>query len=277
MNVPKRHHYVPQMLLKRFSDSQSRLFVFNKNLKERGILHLSPRDVFVKKHLYAQHLGDGSRDYSIEKELSVTEGKADRIIRRILCSVQSNRLPNLTAQEKKDWDRFFCSLWIRTPDVHQPEGTIEDRFRRVGNTVFNNDQAKVEALLQDRDTIRKMEQNITANLALPERANLSQFNDIVNKGLRIAVIRKARKSLVIGSRPVVFIAFPYLTNFSDLSANPWLPIAPNVAITPALVPGKEEIVEISHNQSVRWMNNVILSQSTSIAGNSRELIRSLSG
>ena len=263
------------MLLRQFTNSQGRLYFFNKSLQSRGIINATPKDVFVKKYLYVQYDDHGGRDYTIEASLAAIESRAAPILRKIIGAARTFRTPGLTLQEKEEWDTFFCSLWIRAPDVHLPEGNIEDRFRRAAERAFKHDEDRIESLLRDKEEMRRIEQSITANLALPDRANLPQFNDIKRKGIKVVVIRKPERSFIIGSRPVVFVAFPFLTNFTGLSSEPWLPLAPDVAITPALVTGREQIVEIRHKSEVRWINEVILNQSTSIASQSPELIDSL--
>ena len=276
VNVPKRHHYVPQMLLRQFTNTQGRLFFFNKNLRSKGVISATPKDVFVKKYLYVQYDEDGVKDYAIEASLAAIEAKAAKILAKIVSAARASQEPGLTIEEKKDWDTFFCSLWIRAPDVHRPVGDIEDRFRKAAERAFTYDSKKVESLLRDKAKMRRIEQSITANLALPYRANLPQFDDIKRRGIKVVSIRNPSMSFVIGSRPVAFVAFPYLTDFTGLSADPWLPLAPDVAVTPTLHAGMEQIVHIRNKREVRWINEVILSQSTSIASHSQELVASLS-
>ncbi len=59
-NDPKRHHYIPQFLLKNFLDDSGRFWVFDK---KKGKLHQgTPRNTFVEKNLYRTLNFDTTRD-----------------------------------------------------------------------------------------------------------------------------------------------------------------------------------------------------------------------
>ncbi|WP_373866623.1 DUF4238 domain-containing protein [Skermanella aerolata] len=49
---PKRHHYVPEMLQKHFTDDHGFLFAFLRNHSYRGILQIKPENIFLEGHLY---------------------------------------------------------------------------------------------------------------------------------------------------------------------------------------------------------------------------------
>ena len=49
-NSPKRHHYIPQFLLKNFLDDSGRFWVFDR---EEGKPHQgTPTNTFVRRNLY---------------------------------------------------------------------------------------------------------------------------------------------------------------------------------------------------------------------------------
>ena len=80
---PKRHHYVPKMLLQNFTDDNGRLYVFDRRLPEKGVRISSPKQAFVENNMYLQYAyGGGEKDYSIEHSLSQLEGYASLVILR---------------------------------------------------------------------------------------------------------------------------------------------------------------------------------------------------
>ncbi len=72
MNIPKRHHYVPQMLLRRFCDENGKLWLFNKKAPQLGVTFASPEAAFFQKHFYSLN-ENGVRDVSLEKYFSELE------------------------------------------------------------------------------------------------------------------------------------------------------------------------------------------------------------
>jgi len=131
----------------------------------------------------------------------------------------------------------------------------------------------VKHVVSDRQTVSQSNQNIKASLAIPGPGEL--LDVIRDKGIRIARIRRASRSFVIGSKPIVKFTPSGHTNLAYPAVLAWLPIAYDVAVTPASKPGKEEMVEVTNNQFVRWLNDEVFNQSTVIAGRSEVLVKSL--
>lgn len=70
MNIPKRHHYVPQMLLKHFTDERGYLYYFDKSREAPRVRKGAPLSLFKKDHLYSSLESDGTRDASLEMAFS---------------------------------------------------------------------------------------------------------------------------------------------------------------------------------------------------------------
>ena len=82
MNVPKRQHYVPQMLLRRFTDEDGFLYWCNGSKIQKS----RPKQVFFENHLYTKYNDDGEVDVSVENHLSIMEGSNSPIIEKIINS-----------------------------------------------------------------------------------------------------------------------------------------------------------------------------------------------
>ena len=278
MSTPKLHHYVPQMLLRRFTDDRGRLYIFNKRCPDKGILHLTPRQAFAENHLYTMRDLDGSKNYSLEYTLARIEEVADRIIEKLICQARSSLHPSLTRQEKVDWDLFFGSQVMRVPDVHQSEDSIDATLRQLANRMSKSDDmppAAVQALdrlTSSDEMMSDMRQNARSSLAIPTKSLLDVLG---NKGVGVIRIKRTKSSFVIGSMPVVKLTHKGRTHLSDPTVEAWLPIAPDVAITPAFTPGTAELIELTDILQVRHINQASFKQSTAIAGRSRRLIVSL--
>jgi hypothetical protein len=278
MTLSKRHHFVPQMLLRRFLASNGKLYAFNKHEPEKGIFTPTPKSLFVGKHLYSDTDKTGEKDDWLEKHFSKIEGQVNLIIEKIIMAVRSGKKPGLKAEEKELWDLFFYYQWKRVPEfdeslnifsefeIHIEEAVkeFELSFRPLTN------EEKTE--LKTPEALARIKQSAkNKSLADPGKDVQKILN---NKGLGIAVIRKPNKSFIIGSQPVAKFTFPERTHLGDDTVEVWLPIAPDIAISPAPKRETEILIQVS-DKDIRHINEGIFSQSTIVAGRSEALIKSL--
>lgn len=277
---PKRHHYVPKMLLQNFTDDNGRLYVFDRRLPEKGVRISSPKQAFVENNMYLQYAyGGGEKDYSIEHSLSQLEGYASLVIMRVIDAARAGKRPTLSAQEKRSWDTYFCSQLTRTPDVRPSDQELDEarlqieddilRSRTLSSTAISN----LKHVVSDPEIVSRSNQSVKANLAIPKDSRI--LDVISGKGILVAWIKRSNRSFVIGSKPIVIVRPEANTHLADPSVFAWLPVAYNVAVTPALTAGEVELFEITNNQFVRGLNNATLDQSDAIAGRSRILVESL--
>ncbi|MBI2178809.1 MAG: hypothetical protein HYU38_10830, partial [Candidatus Tectomicrobia bacterium] len=142
---------------------------------------------------------------------------------------------------------------------------FEEKFRPL------TDKERQE--FQKPETLKRIRRNAKVHsLADPSQ----EVQEVLSrKGLGIAVISDPKKSIIIGSFPVVKLTFPGRTNLADPSVEVWLPISRDVVVGVAPFPNTEKLVAIA-NHDIRALNLLISKQSTIIAGPSRELISSLS-
>jgi hypothetical protein len=77
MSDPKRHHFVPQMLLAHLTDDRGRVFVFDRQQPGAGVREPVPSEVLLQRHLYSTEDASGAKDPAFEKELSKLESRAN--------------------------------------------------------------------------------------------------------------------------------------------------------------------------------------------------------
>ena len=280
MSDPKRQHYVPKMLLRNFTDENGWLYVFDKRVRTIGVRRSRPKEAFFENDFYTRYTYDqADKSYSIEHELARMEAAAARAVRKIVTSARAGIKPNLTQHEKDDWDTYFCSQLTRSPEVRPSDEELDRLRRQLGENILKQGEwspkaiRNVKHVVSDAQMVSQSNQNIKASLAIPGAGEL--LDVIRSKGIRIAHIRRASRSFVIGSKPIVKVTPPGHTNLSDPAVDAWLPISHDVAVTPASKPGKEEIVEITNSQFVRWLNDEVFKQSIVFAGRSEVLVKSL--
>ena len=283
MSDPKRHHFVPEMHLKRFVDETGRLYWFSKRFSDKVVLPSTPTQVFSENHLYNVFDCDGARDSSVESALATVESQANWIIEKIVSAARARRPPNLTGDEKSFWDRYFCCQWIRVPDAMRASGVRElsetemrdwvaDIFREYeseGHELTSDDLA----ILDDSRGLSRRFHNARAKVVLETPEEL--LSVLSNKGLRVAIVPSSSRSFAIGSNPIVKLNPPGQTYLGHSDVEAWLPLAHDVAITPALSSGEEKLIEVREGRIVRALNKATFEQSNAIAGRSRRLIESL--
>lgn len=278
MNAPKKHHYVPQLVLRRFCDGDGKLWLFNKKAPHLGVHSGSPESVFYETHLYSLR-ENGVRDSSLETYFSELESSVAGVIEKLCSSGRLGFQPRLTAPEKRVWDEFMWFQWKRTPD--SLTSTLSD---------FDFDRRLEDAIEEFEDQVRPITNLERENiLSLPKKKELREnvrvkvmghpgFNAqevLENTGLAVAVVRKPNKSFVIGSRPVLKLTPPGETRLGQAGVEAWLPIAHDVAI--CVIPGKgnEVVLTLDDDRKLRDFNRTVLGQSTMIAGRSEALVKSL--
>jgi len=277
MSDYRKQHTVSEMLLKRFTNDEGKLYVFNKQTPKKGVHSASTKNKFWNTHFYSSYTNDGQRDVSLEKSFGKLESDTNPVIEKIVAAVRKGKNPNLAEEEKKTWDQFFCAQLIRTPDNMQ-KFDIEK--------ILNRQIEKYIAKINTTRPLNSIERHIIKDPKLREqhkqkikvgalKIGTPKFLEFLNnRGLCIAKITSLKKSFIIGSLPITKITYGNQNPFSDLIAGIWLPIAHDIAVTPYAEKGEEKLVSID-DRNIRKLNEAITRQSTIIAGRSEKLIRSL--
>lgn len=118
----KRHHYVPESYLKRFSSDKA-LWVFD--IERNELRAQTPRDTATKGYFYALEDKDGKRSYAIEEALSEVEGALASVMERIEATEQ-------LAESEKQTVAYFAALqMLRGPDFHEDVNTIHEAALRL--------------------------------------------------------------------------------------------------------------------------------------------------
>ncbi|MGB0694876.1 MAG: DUF4238 domain-containing protein [Rhodospirillaceae bacterium] len=279
MNNPKRHHYVPQLILRRFADDAGKLFFFDKRRPEDGIKSSTIGNLFVENYLYSIKEESGDKDATLETELASLEGAAEKIIKKIENATLVNKVPQLSSVEKKLWDFFFYIQWKRTPDNFAKifseidfEITLREAIKDFEQRLrpLTSEQRKE---LENPIVLKRIKHNAKANAI---RSDAKDVLDVIgNKGLAIIRIGALNKSFIIGSYPIVKLTLPGRSHLSDPTVEVWFPISPRVAISPAYLRGECRVIPIKSVAEIRHINVSVAKQSTIIASKSEKLISSL--
>ena len=264
MNHPKRHHYIPVMILKRFTDDDGRLWACRRDGEESEIQLVFPKNAFVEGHLYTKRDSSGNPDMSVEATLSGIEDAASPVIDRIVCCALEGDWPRLSADERGTLGRFFVHQQRRPPQNRELVETslqrelesLPDAFERARGRPLSDDAL---TLLKDPEYQKVQEQNAFASFAgATPREDILQF--ITQCRIQFGVIRIERKSFVIGSQ---------------IGPADWFPVHQKVAFRLVVRNGPDELIEFRDMADVRRINKETVRGSLAFAGPSEQLVRSL--
>jgi len=263
---PKRHHFLPKMLLRNFTDRKGSLYFFSKHFGEKCVRKTTPDNFGLEKNLYTEYDEQGNKDNSAEELFADLEGKTADIFKKIINAARKGKKPELTPSEKETLDYYIYCQWARVPDTTDPilnrDLNEDDNRYKLIRDMTPEEQEKFEKELRVKSLIRGVSE--------PNEEILRILGD---KGLAVLILKKSKKSFVIGTNPILRI--PKSIHLADPKAESWLPIAYDVAISPYFAHGTERLLDTIEDQDIRGFNETILKQSSAIAGRSEKLISSL--
>ena len=268
MSRAKRHHIIPKMHLKQFTDGDGFLHVFRK--PTRNFFKVKPEKAFLENNLNTTYDVDGDKSDMAETFLSKWEGDARELMDEILEASRAMKSPSLSTQQRATWDQYFCYQWKRTREQTLSENDIgklrRDAIRKV---VVEDGELPTKA---DLDYLS--DPRVTQNVRVEAMVTPSEllFEHLNVRRLVIAVISDSSKSFVIGLNPMV-----PPPQFNDQQSTLWLALAPDVAISYEKAPllGPERLISVDAGEQVRAYNEATLQQSSEIAGRSAALVKSL--
>lgn len=279
MSTPKRHHYVPQMLLNNFTDQQDWLHWCFMSGNDRNPKRGRPKEVFAEGHLYSTLSVDGAKNPRIEKEfLSELENEATPVVKKIVAHARSGNVPPLSITEREIWSVFFLTQFRRTPDRQKSLFTDAEAMAALEQVI---ETAVAEAPHRKQEAEQNLTEDVKRLMLRNTRIDvLEQFNPktltaIFDRGLTVLRIPRGNRAFIIGSNPVVKLTSEGNTDIRGDIAQMWLPIASDVAV--GLGRGRREValVDLISDRQVRHLNDAIARQSSAIAGRSPLLIASV--
>ncbi len=229
----KRQHYVPEVILRRFTDDNGKLYVFMKDHPCKGIFWTTPKNVFAETHLYSQNTFDGGRDYRVERFLAYIEDRVSPILNRIVESSLSKNVPKLKVEEKEFLDIFYYTQIKRTPDaLDSLPDSVDENI--IAETIARHESETGESVTPSE----------YADLHSPEMVQNARADSLRMFGRTLEIINESELCItansglqyefVIGSNPIVLPRFYDSSQLAIPNVEWWLPLAPNVAIRPSL-------------------------------------------
>lgn len=277
MSASRRHHIIAQMIQRRFVDEDGLIFLFDKRRPRLGILRVSTTNAFVERDLNTAVTPDGVRDASLETAFSALESEAKVVTDKIIDRARARKTPRLTPKEREIWDFYFYCQQKRAPDVFHRLGFV-DQLRKELPAYIEEYERDVRPLTpEERAIINSAEgvARIIQNTSV--RARSAGGDEVMTvlggRGLAVAVITRARKSFILGDHPLARFG----GRLDDPASEVWMPIAPDVAVSPWQTRERGELLSEPTPDDVRRCNRMIFENSNVVASSSETLLRSLAG
>lgn len=278
MNLPRRHHTIPEFMLRHFTDSSGCTYYFRKTADIPGIIKARPRNLFVERDVNSTIDADGELDPALEKHLSKLDGLASATIAKVLDSIRGNQLPDLNSNDRTVLNYFVYRQWMRVSDVMGPildsapfALLVEDAKREAVSKGEEFSLSEEKGILADKG--RLLHNARVQAMAEPSAKVMSMLEA---RGLTIFHLPSAGLAFVLGSNPVLKSTRDGKSDLRDLNVEVILSIAPDTALVlHGDSPNKFRVHPLHDRGLVREHNEAVFAQSSGTVSQSRQLLRSL--
>ncbi|WP_260687805.1 MULTISPECIES: DUF4238 domain-containing protein [Rhizobium] len=272
-NAPHRHHYVPRMVQRNFTNESGGLHFWRRGMNIGEVRITKPSNLFVEDHLYTIVDKNGARDHSIEHWFGRLETLAAPFIQQFLNIVRHGMTPIMNGTHWDLWHIYVYHAQKRTVAWHKRFLTPEDLLA-VMKEIASEQQWRehIRAWETDaEDTLREMNNARIASQAdpMPDKM-LVEFR---SRGL-VIYVAPPQTSFILGDDMSGDALVSSRGGTTDARRVQFMPIAPDVAVGYCDTRG----VHTDHltAMDVRRMNEAMAKQSYLIAGRSKAQIASLS-
>lgn len=272
--APKRHHFIPQMMLRHFADDDGQIWFWRRGFEKGDVRKTATKNVFVEKDLYTLLLPDGAKDVALEQIFARMEAHGAEFIAQIAETIRNGQRPKLDLGAWEFWDLFFYYHMKRAPRAIEgiaASKAFEDEVKAAADEIRairgergdNRDEPGLE------DWIAK-NAKVIAQAAKPAADLQAQLKRM---GLAIYRITDPNKSFVIGDLPGAMAKFRHGAAWSPPTL--FFPLTSCIAVGLLADARKVDVVDVDRDQA-RRMNVATTALSATIAGRSKALVASLS-
>lgn len=114
-NPPKRHHFIPQMMLRHFADDDGQLWFWRRDFEKGAVKKTGTKLLFAENDLYTLVDADGEKDVALEKFFAKMEGVGAKFIDDLAGIIRAGETPKLDDGAWDFWGDFFYYHLKRTP------------------------------------------------------------------------------------------------------------------------------------------------------------------
>lgn len=280
MSNPKKQHYVPQVYLKHFTDSDGFIHIYDKEKDE--FRRQTPANTGYSKHFYTIEK-DGVKDYSIEKALAL---HVDTLYQPVLNKIANKE--TLKFEDKEKLAVFVTFQYLRTPKQRKNyHRMIDDFYKQTAKIIF--EMKKVHGMLSDIgpleiENLEDIVKNERFNVDVPKEQSLQLMLDsgrmasMISRHNFIIIEASSKSEFITSDHPYSMVKenwSPAWSGYGIMNTTKLFPLSPRYLLM--LKDPGDKIMYYSLNKSeVREMNMTTASWSDRFLFSSNEkLLRSL--
>ena len=278
MSTPKRHHFVPDFLIRNFCVQENKAFWLRKNANLQTPSLMASDKVFVERHSNTFEASDGTKAYTVERQLGTLEGPTKLIFDQIKSSASLEKLPGLNLAQRGTLGEFVLTLYKRSPTIrkkysslHLVQEIVAESFLELDDRGMTIDD-EMRKRLSSEDWAKRTGKEITVKATLAHGDIALPL--LAAKGIYVAQPQSPKKSFILGSFPLLMLKGELSNGIKDALSECWLPISPTVALCLYGSANNEELRRLS-DEHMRYLNRLIWLQSESAIANSPQLLKSL--
>lgn len=271
---PKRHHYVPRMMQKRFVNEKGRLHCIRRERLDKPF-EVGPNQLFVETNSFSMIDKHNSKDLALEKYYSELENDLDPIFQQMCDAAQPANQLSFESGVKEAIAEFVYNQLRRSPDYHRRiasdlvvQGALHETVTKLVAD-FPAKAAEIERILDEKHLPMLIHNVRVGSLRLRPGKVLSVLQRM---SICVLSIKKAKKSFVLGSIPVVKVGSNALEH---KNCEIWMPISARVAVGFVWGTPHQNCVVGLDTEEIRRLNLAIARQSSALAAASPELVKSL--
>ena len=278
MSEPRRHHYVPQFLIREFAGRDRQVYVLKR--EGEAPIHVPrrrpPKSAFHEFDLYAMERADGTKDQLIEsKFLSRVDEVAARVYREIVRIVRQGSVPTMSEATHRNFMDLYRLAFSRAPDALARTAQTIDVEEAVRRTLQKVEEAggDVEAERARLNDPKVREREFRNAIA---QARVRSAPETVNRIARLKILfghcHGHDRRFVLSDRMIDGAGLLGEDTKPDPAPQLWFPIAPDVAFKP--IEGRNQVRVLSIEE-VHAINRRLYLQSRWVAATAREQLARL--
>ena len=250
--IGKRHHYIPQFILREFTNERGNVWVFRKG--SQSVIEVPPVNIALEKH-YNSTYNDGYRNRELESRLAeLVENRFAPVLKDLINRIRDGRDPDLPSKKR---DLLYLAYIQFTRSRSIKDGFMDQR------TDCGTDVSQNEYVRMINANLDCLEEKGDGDIIYPLPG---AWEALLSESMGVLCIKNPKKSFVVGDIPLIKVSATEI----------YFSVAPDIMIYWGRECDEpERKVLPSGDGNIRRFNEMILRDSTLIAGKSERVIKEL--
>ncbi|UJW86978.1 DUF4238 domain-containing protein [Devosia sp. SL43] len=272
--APRRHHYIPRMILRNFINDMGGLHFWRRSFAVGDVKVTTPENLFLEDDLYTFIGDEGERDVSLEYGFSKLESTGAQFLRQLLGIVRAGKTPRM-GNEVWEFLHHFRYYSDKRSAAWHSRFLSDDEFNAALEEVANQPRwtDADRAWMTDLEDVDRIKRNarIAAQASGPPEGLLVEMR---SRGLAVYLAPR-NAAFVLGDHPTAMAKVGPAAEEAPGGKISFMPVASDVALGYCSQAKTVHVEQLTREQ-LRTMNEAMTRQSVMIAGRSHALIASLS-